>query len=855
MNEQRDEQHRYKALKALSAGTTASMLAGQVIRDVIGMLKELLENGLDSKGRNIRVTCGEHATEFIEVMDDGAGIEKESLRLMCRFGGTSKISGYEDIEEVSGYGFRGEGLAAIRQTSDIEVHSRPADCATGHRAYFSADRPEPEVSEARCSAGTTVRVLKPFLRDKLRRDDLIRNCKAYFKAQVDYLHTYALIRPDVKLEFHHFLNGKNSCVFSYSKEATVLSRITDIFGLEFSGHIDRREAEEGPVRLTAYLSNVITSGTFNRASAIKRCELRLVVNGKPADMPSSFKAIVDKLYTEYNKSAKYFVLFFLTVPNSWVDFNLSKDKREVLIRNKDTVKKLVFDLLSKSLDDVVEKQKVIESSTFKPLVDLLPARLSQSLRQQTQSQADLPVASQRTSVQTAPLTRLPRIEEELSQPLQSPSNSSRPDPPALTKPPFTFVEKPTSDGGNPRRLLSTGLDAAGRQKSHQLASREHSTSPPSEFHIREVAPKLEEPEAPRQAHRFLHSLRELPSVYRPQKQRETAAADHKPIYAFFKTKSREDHSIDGLASSANLKRSQPVAEAGSCCDSEPSLEAAGDVLAPDFGGEDSLLHKLTRKVKREEGAAGWLDEQPRPSAEAWTANPIRSTLLRRIRASMLERDQEKFLKANFGQLRVVGQFNKGFIICKWKEQDGRYFVVDQHAADEKANYERLIDQLQMSTQMLLAPIAVELSVSDFLLVEAKLEVFERNGFKLRLGSEAGQSAGHSVLILGVPHIFKWTYDKKDFMELLYLVQHHGSYLEDILLPRLKREVATKACNSSIVVGSPLDRPAMHRVVKKLSQLHHPWNCPHGRPSTIIADRINEPLLDRKQLVAQLRTTF
>ena len=48
---------------------------------------------------------------------------------------------------------------------------------------------------------------------------------------------------------------------------------------------------------------------------------------------------------------------------------------------------------------------------------------------------------------------------------------------------------------------------------------------------------------------------------------------------------------------------------------------------------------------------------------------------------------------------------------------------------------------------------------------------------------------------------------------------------------------------------------MHRVVKKLSQLHHPWNCPHGRPSTIIADRINEPLLDRKQLVAQLRTTF
>lgn len=209
------------------------------------------------------------------------------------------------------------------------------------------------------------------------------------------------------------------------------------------------------------------------------------------------------------------------------------------------------------------------------------------------------------------------------------------------------------------------------------------------------------------------------------------------------------------------------------------------------------------------------------------------------------------MQRHFSDLRMIGQFNKGFIICKWKQDDGRYFVVDQHAADEKYNYERLQRDVKVSIQTLIKPMVVEVSLSQLMAVEENLQIFVDNGFMLNLVNRPADNV-YEVYIVGVPNMFFWQYNRQDFLDLLYLVMNHARYLDDLMVPKAKRELATKACRQSSKIGDSLDLLSMRQIVGQLKGLKHPWNCPHGRPSTIIAENIKEPKIDRKAILKTLQ---
>jgi len=231
-----------------------------------------------------------------------------------------------------------------------------------------------------------------------------------------------------------------------------------------------------------------------------------------------------------------------------------------------------------------------------------------------------------------------------------------------------------------------------------------------------------------------------------------------------------------------------------------------------------------------------------------------------------------FRRAEFSALsrRVVGQFNLGFVVARLGSD---LFVVDQHASDEKATFERLCSDAGtlLSKQPLLAPVPLDLAPDEAAAVREHAEVFRANGFEIvevdpsssaaaSGSSAAAATAANScgLALVAVPHSRGDVFGARDVADLAARLSGggFGSAGADARFaaddagrvgggagtgknkasrplprpPRVRAMLAMRACRSSIMVGRTLTRREMRRVVAALAGLQSPWNCPHGRPT-------------------------
>ncbi|KAJ2664560.1 ATP-binding mismatch repair protein [Coemansia sp. RSA 1200] len=180
-------------------------------------------------------------------------------------------------------------------------------------------------------------------------------------------------------------------------------------------------------------------------------------------------------------------------------------------------------------------------------------------------------------------------------------------------------------------------------------------------------------------------------------------------------------------------------------------------------------------------------------------------------------------KSDFSRMQVVGQFNRGFIIARL---DHDLYIIDQHASDEKYNFEVLQQRAVIASQPLIRPEQLELSVVDEAVAVEHSDALMRSGFHLRV--DETQEPGRRVSLLSQPFIDQTLFDHSDLLELigkLCVAPESSPRCE-----RARRMFASRACRKSTMIGDPLALPQMRAIVRHLSSLDHPWNCPHGRPT-------------------------
>ncbi len=183
------------AIAILPPELVNKIAAGEVVERPSSVVKELLENSLDAKARNIEVEILSGGLELIRVSDDGLGLSPKDVGLAILPHATSKISRYEDLLEVKSYGFRGEALSSIASVSQLTITSRTPQDQLAYRASWRYGQFEGG-QEAGAASGTTVEVWHLFGNVPARKKFLRSPATEYRRCLEEMLYQ-ALPNPQV----------------------------------------------------------------------------------------------------------------------------------------------------------------------------------------------------------------------------------------------------------------------------------------------------------------------------------------------------------------------------------------------------------------------------------------------------------------------------------------------------------------------------------------------------------------------------------------------------------------------------------------------------------------------------------
>ena len=332
-------------INLLSQRLANQIAAGEVVERPASVVKELLENSLDSEATRLDIDIEQGGVKLIRVRDNGAGILKEDLPLALSRHATSKIRELTDLETIASLGFRGEALASISSVSRLTLQSR-AQVAEDELAWqVQAEGQEmlAEVTPVSHPHGTTVEVRDLFFNTPARRK-FLRTEKTEFARVEETVKRLALSRFDVQFTVNHNQRAIHQLQAARS-EFEKQRRVSLVCGPAFAESSVSVDVERAGLRLWGWVS----LPTFSRSQADLQY---FYVNGR---------IIRDKLIAHAIKQAYRDVLFhgrhpayvlYLELAPATVDVNVHPTKHEVRFRDSRLVHDFLFSALHKALAEV-----------------------------------------------------------------------------------------------------------------------------------------------------------------------------------------------------------------------------------------------------------------------------------------------------------------------------------------------------------------------------------------------------------------------------------------------------------------------------------------------------------------------
>lgn len=341
-------------IELLSPRLANQIAAGEVVERPASVIKELLENSLDSGARRIDIEVEQGGVKLLRVRDDGSGISADDLPLALARHATSKIRDLEDLERVMSLGFRGEALASISSVARLTLTSRTAAADQAWQVETEGRDMDARVQPAAHPVGTSVEVRDLFFNTPARRK-FLKTEKTEFDHLQEVIKRLALARFDVGFHLRH--NGKSILGLHEAHDETARARrVAAVCGPAFLEQAMPIEVERNGLRLWGWVG----LPTFSRSQADLQY---FFVNGR---------AVRDKLVAHAVRQAYRDVLFngrhptfvlFLEVDPAVVDVNVHPTKHEVRFRDGRMVHDFLYGTLHRALADVRPEDQLATAPT------------------------------------------------------------------------------------------------------------------------------------------------------------------------------------------------------------------------------------------------------------------------------------------------------------------------------------------------------------------------------------------------------------------------------------------------------------------------------------------------------------
>ena len=190
--------------------------------------------------------------------------------------------------------------------------------------------------------------------------------------------------------------------------------------------------------------------------------------------------------------------------------------------------------------------------------------------------------------------------------------------------------------------------------------------------------------------------------------------------------------------------------------------------------------------------------------------------------------QEELLNPKSRQRhKLIGQLFDTYWLVEFNDQ---FYIIDQHAAHEKVNYERLTKQLKQQTiesQYISPPMIVTLNLEEEALLKANMDYFRSFGFEIE------NFGGKEYCISAVPANLYGLTEEGLFLEMLDQLAAEG---EKNALSLFTAQLARMACKSAVKGNHQMSAAEADQLIDELLTLDNPYHCPHGRPTIIAMTR-------------------
>uniref|UniRef100_A0A452J5U4 DNA mismatch repair protein MLH1 n=1 Tax=Gopherus agassizii TaxID=38772 RepID=A0A452J5U4_9SAUR len=302
--------------------------AGEVIQRPANAIKEMLENCLDAKSTSIQVIVKEGGLKLIQIQDNGCGIRKEDLDIVCERFTTSKLQKFEDLASISTYGFRGEALASISHVAHVTVTTKTADAKCAYRASYCDGKLKAPPKPCAGNQGTQITVEDLFYNVTTRRKALKNPGEEYAKI-LEVVSRYAIHNSGISFSVKK--QGDTVADVRTLSNATTVDNIRSIFGNAVSRELIEVGCEDG--KLAFKMKGYITNANYS----MKKCMFLLFINHRLVESTALRKAI-ETVYAAYlPKSTHPFLYLSLEIAPQNVDVNVHPTKHEVHFLHEDSI--------------------------------------------------------------------------------------------------------------------------------------------------------------------------------------------------------------------------------------------------------------------------------------------------------------------------------------------------------------------------------------------------------------------------------------------------------------------------------------------------------------------------------------
>ncbi|MBO6127256.1 MAG: DNA mismatch repair endonuclease MutL [Clostridia bacterium] len=322
-------------IRVLSDAMINLVAAGEVVERPASVVKELVENSIDAKSKNIIIEIKNGGKKLIQVSDDGLGIPRNDVRLAFISHATSKIFSESDLEKILTLGFRGEALASIAIISklDLITYFKNESCGTHYKISGGEEIFLKDCAQRKGSVFSVKDIFynTPARMKFLKQDTTEGN---FIASAVNHM---ILSHPEISFKFIR----DNKQIISSIGDGKISSAVLRVFGKDFFENLIEINYNSSLFFINGFIGNPNLKNTKSRIQ-------HFFINGRFVKSKIISNAIEIALESEC-QNIKIPSVLYLKMPPEFVDVNVHPAKTEVRFASE----KLIFELVYNSVKNAI----------------------------------------------------------------------------------------------------------------------------------------------------------------------------------------------------------------------------------------------------------------------------------------------------------------------------------------------------------------------------------------------------------------------------------------------------------------------------------------------------------------------